>query len=134
MKFGSFSNKITKNVSDADFSLIEKAYKFADRAHKGQTRASGEHFIEHSVSVADILFDLGLPPVVLTAALLHDVVEDSKVSLKLLGKIFGNDRFQDEFANIMQSHSGCFARHRSETHNQSFLTIWIASRESVPTA
>ena len=91
MKFGSFSNKITKNVSDADFSLIEKAYKFADRAHKGQTRASGEHFIEHSVSVADILFDLGLPPVVLTAALLHDVVEDSKVSLKLLGKIFGNE-------------------------------------------
>ena len=49
MKFSSFSNKITKNVSDADFSLIEKAYKFADRAHKGRTRASGEHFIEHSV-------------------------------------------------------------------------------------
>lgn len=91
MKFSSFSNKITKNVSDADFSLIEKAYKFADRAHEGQTRASGEHFIEHSVSVADILFDLGLPPVVLTAALLHDVVEDSKVSLKLVGKIFGDE-------------------------------------------
>ena len=91
MKFGSFSNKITKNVSDADFSLIEKAYKFAYKAHKGQTRASGEHFIEHSVSVADILFDLGLPPVVLIAALLHDVVEDSKVSLKLVGKIFGDE-------------------------------------------
>ena len=91
MKFNSLSKKLTNNLSDADLSLIEKAYKFADKAHEGQMRASGEPFIEHSIAVADILVDLGLPPVVLVSALLHDVVEDSTVSLKLLEKTFGDE-------------------------------------------
>ncbi len=89
MKFSSFSNKLIKDLNSVDYSLIEKAYKFADRAHKGQTRASGEPFIEHSISVAAILIELGLPPAVLAAALLHDVVEDSTVSLKSIEKTFG---------------------------------------------
>ncbi len=89
MKFSSFSNKLIKDLTSVDYSLIEKAYKFADRAHKGQTRASGEPFIEHSISVAAILVELGLPPAVLAAALLHDVVEDSTVSLKSVEKTFG---------------------------------------------
>ena len=91
MKFSSFSSKLTKDFSEADHSLIEKAYKFADKAHEGQTRASGEPFIEHSIAVAAILGDLGLPPVVLAAALLHDVVEDSTVSLRSIEKMFGDE-------------------------------------------
>ena len=91
MKFSSFSNKLIKDLNSVDYSLVEKAYKFADRAHKGQTRASGEPFIEHSISVAAILVELGLPPVVLAAALLHDVVEDSTVSLQSVEKTFGHE-------------------------------------------
>ena len=91
MKFTSLSKKLTNNLSDAELSLIEKAYKFADKAHEGQMRASGEPFIEHSIAVADILVDLGLPSVVLVSALLHDVVEDSTVSLKLVARTFGDE-------------------------------------------
>jgi len=91
MKFTSLSKKLTNNLSDAELSLIEKAYKFADKAHEGQMRVSGEPFIEHSIAVTDILVDLGLPAVVLVSALLHDVVEDSTVSLKLVERTFGNE-------------------------------------------
>ena len=91
MKFSSFSNKLIKDLNSVDYSLVEKAYKFADRAHKGQKRDSGEPFNEHSISVAAILVELGLPPVVLAAALLHDVVEDSTVSLQSVEKTFGHE-------------------------------------------
>jgi GTP pyrophosphokinase len=91
MKFTLLSKKLTNNLSDAELSLLEKAYKFADKAHEGQMRASGEPFIEHSIAVADILVDLGLPPVVLVSALLHDVVEDSTVSLKSVERTFGDE-------------------------------------------
>ncbi len=62
--------------SQADLALIERAYRVAAQAHEGQTRASGEPYINHCVAVADILADLHMPAVVIAAGLLHDTVEE----------------------------------------------------------
>ncbi len=75
----------------ADLKEIERAYRFADAAHEGQKRLSGEDFIEHPLAVAQILADLGLDTTTLVAALLHDVVEDTDVALESLQADFGEE-------------------------------------------
>ena len=89
MKFKTFITKLPETITGRDRLLVEQAYSFASEAHAGQTRASGAAYIEHSVAVADILGELGLPPAALAAALLHDVVEDSGASIAVLRRQFG---------------------------------------------
>ena len=60
----------------ADYDLLEKAFQFAETAHKEQRRASGEPYISHPIQVADLLIDLGMDCETIAAALLHDVLED----------------------------------------------------------
>ncbi|MCJ7518268.1 MAG: bifunctional (p)ppGpp synthetase/guanosine-3',5'-bis(diphosphate) 3'-pyrophosphohydrolase [Anaerolineaceae bacterium] len=69
--------------------LIKNAYQFAEKAHADQLRASGEPYITHCVSVAKILAELKVPPIVISAALLHDTVEDTKITLEELRNKFG---------------------------------------------
>ena len=73
----------------ADLKEIERAYRFAAEHHEGQKRLSGEDFIEHPLAVAQILADLGLDTTTLEAALLHDTVEDTDVSVADLDSGFG---------------------------------------------
>lgn len=75
----------------ADISVIERAYQAAAQAHSGQLRQSGEPYITHPVAVAQILADLGIGPVTLAAALLHDTVEDTEYTLDLLKADFGDE-------------------------------------------
>ena len=75
----------------ADLALIERAYQAADRAHRGQTRKSGEPYISHPVAVAQILADLGMGGRAIAAALLHDTVEDTDYSLDQLQHDFGDE-------------------------------------------
>ena len=70
---------------------IEEAYKFAEVAHKGQMRKSGEPYIHHLIEVCYILADIGCGPSTLIAGLLHDVVEDTDVSLETIKEKFGED-------------------------------------------
>ncbi|MDD3480988.1 MAG: bifunctional (p)ppGpp synthetase/guanosine-3',5'-bis(diphosphate) 3'-pyrophosphohydrolase [Patescibacteria group bacterium] len=81
-----------------DKKLVEKAYKFADAAHKGQKRKSGDPYITHPLAVARILLDLKMGHNVITAALLHDVVEDTDISVEMVEKEFGSD-----VASLVQS-------------------------------
>ena len=62
-----------------DLSLIEKAYKVADKAHSGQKRKSGEPYIIHPLCVAIILAQLELDKETIIAGILHDVIEDTEV-------------------------------------------------------
>jgi GTP diphosphokinase / guanosine-3',5'-bis(diphosphate) 3'-diphosphatase len=80
----------------ADLKEIERAFRFAEEHHAGQTRKSGEAFIEHPLAVARILADLGLDTTTLQAALLHDTVEDTAVTVEEL-----EDRFSPEVARIV---------------------------------
>ncbi len=66
-----------------------KALRFATKAHTGQKRTSGEPFVTHLTSVADILKGIGADEETLTAALLHDTIEDTSVTAKHLKKEFG---------------------------------------------
>ena len=74
--------------SEADLELIERAYLVAAEGHRGQTRVSGEPYINHPLNVAAILTELEMDDVTIAAAILHDVVEDT---------IFTQDEIQDMF-------------------------------------
>ena len=74
-----------------DLGVIERAYTAAERAHEGQLRRSGEPYITHPVAVAQILADLGIGPKTVSAALLHDTVEDTEYTLDELRADFGDE-------------------------------------------
>ncbi len=70
---------------------VREAFDYAETAHKGQKRQSGEAYITHPVAVADILADLHLDGATLTAAILHDVVEDTPSSMAEVEQKFGKE-------------------------------------------
>jgi GTP pyrophosphokinase len=76
-------------MTPADCALIERAFRKAEKAHEGQTRKSGEPYFTHCVAVAGILVDMKLDAESIAAALLHDVVEDTNVTLDELRREFG---------------------------------------------
>jgi guanosine-3',5'-bis(diphosphate) 3'-pyrophosphohydrolase len=85
----SLLRKVRASNPKADVRLVEAAYQLAESSHSGQQRISGEPFIEHPLGVAHILADLGMDTTTLVAALLHDVVEDTELSLDDVEEGFG---------------------------------------------
>jgi len=71
--------------------LVQKAYEFAAKNHEGQLRKSGEPYIIHPVNVAYILASIELDEPTICAALLHDIVEDTKVTHQDVINIFGQE-------------------------------------------
>src|ERR1700748_1609543 len=76
---------------DADRELLTRAFDFAAHAHAGQVRSSGQEFVYHPWNVARILAGLQLDEATLAAALLHDVVEDTEVTLDEVKGEFGDE-------------------------------------------
>jgi guanosine-3',5'-bis(diphosphate) 3'-pyrophosphohydrolase len=74
----------------ADKELIQRAFRVAEEAHSGQKRNSGEPYINHCLAVGQILAELRVPPEVLAAGLLHDTVEDTKLTLEEIQRDFGD--------------------------------------------
>ncbi len=74
-----------------DMTLLRRAYGIAEQMHRGQMRKSGEPFISHPLTVAQILADLGMDTTTLVAALLHDTVEDTSYTLGALERDFGSE-------------------------------------------
>ncbi len=85
------------SYTEADRDFVARAFRFAAQAHAGQRRASGEPYITHPLAVARILAEQHLSPATVAAGLLHDVVEDTEVTLDELRQTFGDDvaRFVD---------------------------------------
>ncbi len=79
---------VKKSNRRADLKLIKRAYEFAKDKHKDQLRRSGEPYIIHPIQVAYILSTLGLDHSTICAALLHDVIEDTDVTLEDIAKEF----------------------------------------------
>ena len=91
---GSFDllvREVRARNSKIDLKDLQRAYAFAEESHRGQKRLSGEDFIEHPVAVATILADLGMDPITLQAALLHDVVEDTHLAVEDVEREFGSE-------------------------------------------
>jgi len=80
--------RLQSYLPDADTDLVRRAYALAAIAHSGQYRQSGEPYIDHPVAVAAIILDLRLDAESVAAALLHDVVEDTGVSLEVIERFF----------------------------------------------
>lgn len=89
--YDKFIDNIQESGKQYDVDKIKSAYAFARAAHKEQKRESGEPYIIHPLNVASILFDLGMDTDTLTAAILHDVVEDTPVTYEQIEKEYGRD-------------------------------------------
>ena len=76
---------------NADTTMLEKAYRFAQNAHKDQKRETGEPYFNHCVAVAKILLDFNLDEETICAGLLHDTVEDTGVTTEELKREFNKD-------------------------------------------
>ena len=86
----SLAEKISDYLDPDQIILIKRAYYFAEQAHDGQIRRSGEPYVTHPLAVADVLADMHMDHQSLMAALLHDVIEDTGVSKDALNKQFGD--------------------------------------------
>jgi guanosine-3',5'-bis(diphosphate) 3'-pyrophosphohydrolase len=91
MKIDSLMESLPQNYSLVDRELIFRAYQFAETAHTGQKRASGEPYVSHCLAVASILAEMHVPPTVVIAGLLHDTVEDTPVTLNDIKNEFGEE-------------------------------------------
>jgi GTP diphosphokinase / guanosine-3',5'-bis(diphosphate) 3'-diphosphatase len=88
--------KAEKYLNKEDLDFVERAYEFAELSHRGQVRKSGEPYINHPTEVAGILIDLEMDPVTVAAGFLHDVVEDTDVTLDDI-----REKFNDEVAMLV---------------------------------
>ena len=108
-----------------DTKLIMKAYNLANEKHKDQKRSSGEPYIIHPLNVAYILADIGLDESTISAALLHDVVEDTDVTDEQLRKEFG-DEIADMVAGVTKLSNIQFAsveEQQAEDYRKMFLAM-----------
>jgi GTP diphosphokinase / guanosine-3',5'-bis(diphosphate) 3'-diphosphatase len=91
IRFEDLLDKVRGYSPDADLELLRRAYVFSALEHKGQVRHSGEPYLVHPLEVADILADMKLDAVCVSAGLLHDVVEDTLTSIDRIRETFGED-------------------------------------------
>ena len=89
MMLQELENRIKTYNPTADFTLIEKAYEYALNAHQGQKRISGEAYISHPTSVAEILAELNMDNTTIVAGILHDVIEDTSFGFNDIKDTFG---------------------------------------------
>src|SRR6266446_10879743 len=81
--------KVSKHHPQDSLDLIRRAYIFSAKEHKGQVRASGEPYLTHPLEVSNVLAEMKMDAVTVSVGLLHDVVEDTLVSLKDVETMFG---------------------------------------------
>lgn len=89
--YAQLAEAIEKSNKSYDLPRIEAAYELAKKAHEGQVRSSGDPYISHPIAVAVILVGLGMDSDTIIGGLLHDVVEDTSVTLEDIEKQFGAD-------------------------------------------
>lgn len=108
--------------------LVEKAFKFAERAHQGQQRRTGHSYITHPLAVTNILTEYKLDHQTLCAALLHDVLEDTQIHKEDLSKTFGKT-----IANIVDGVSklSLLTGNRAEAQAQNFYKMAMAMARDV---
>jgi GTP diphosphokinase / guanosine-3',5'-bis(diphosphate) 3'-diphosphatase len=96
IRFEDVERKVERYHPDADLDLLRRAYIYSAKEHKDQVRASGEPYLIHPLSVAEILAEMKLDVATVSAGLLHDVVEDSLTTLDDIRLYFG-----DEIAHLV---------------------------------
>jgi GTP pyrophosphokinase len=100
---------ILEHHPTADLTDVDRAFDMAVEAHAGTPRATGEPYVTHPIASAQILAELGIDPIAIEAALLHDVPEDTEYSLTDI-----EDRFNAEVAHLVD---GVTKLSRFSTHS-----------------
>ncbi|HVO42489.1 MAG TPA: bifunctional (p)ppGpp synthetase/guanosine-3',5'-bis(diphosphate) 3'-pyrophosphohydrolase [Aggregatilineales bacterium] len=120
------------NLTLTERQMIERAYRRASEAHQGQTRMSGEPYLVHCVAVAQMLAELHMDAPTISAALLHDVVEDTPITLDDIEKEFGPEvaklvdgvsKIERLPTNVEKMRGGKAGSRESEYLRKTFLTM-----------
>jgi GTP diphosphokinase / guanosine-3',5'-bis(diphosphate) 3'-diphosphatase len=108
-----------------DRDLLVRAYRFSEEAHRGQTRTSGEAYVTHCVEVAKILAELQLDSVTVASGLIHDVVEDTRISVADVESEFGPEvaSIVDGLTKIAKLPSGSTQDRQVENYRKLLLSI-----------
>ena len=108
---------------------VVKAYEFGAMAHEGQTRMSGDPYISHPVAVAQTLADMHLDSQTIVAAILHDVIEDTEISMSELEEAFGSEvaALVDGVSKLDQMQFTS----RAEAQAESFRKMMLAMIEDI---
>src|SRR4026208_1691443 len=117
--------KVERHHPGDNFDLIRRAYIFSAKEHKGQVRASGEPYLTHPLEVANILAEMKMDAVTVSVGLLHDVVEDTLVSLADVEHIFGPDvaHIVDGVTKISQIHFTSKEEKQAENFRKMLLAM-----------
>jgi len=116
---------VHEHYPQADLEPVERAYRFAAEAHEGQKRASGEPYVTHPLAAAQILAELGIDPVAVTAALLHDIPEDTDYDFSDLEERFGPDvaRLVDGVTKLSKFSTLSHEEQQAENIRKMFLAM-----------
>lgn len=87
--FSALKDKVDTYLTSEQVGVISKAYEFAESAHTGQTRKSGEPYITHPLAAASLLADLHMDHETISAAIMHDVIEDCDITKEEMEAEFG---------------------------------------------
>jgi guanosine-3',5'-bis(diphosphate) 3'-pyrophosphohydrolase len=117
IRFEDLADTVQRYQPKAPIELVQKGYVVSAKYHKGQVRLSGEPYLTHPLEVANILAELRLDTVTITAGLLHDVLEDTLMQAEELRRQFGDEVFQivDGVTKISQVHFT--SRHQTQAEN-----------------
>jgi GTP diphosphokinase / guanosine-3',5'-bis(diphosphate) 3'-diphosphatase len=120
--------KALKNSSPGDIELVRHAYTFAQTAHQGHTRYSGEPYLNHLVAVATMLAEIGMGARTVAAGLLHDTIEDTEVTPEKL-----NEEFGDEISFLVEGVTklGSVRYYGSDRHNESLRKLFVATSQDI---
>jgi len=116
-------------MKPGDLDRIREAYAMAEEAHRGQTRMSGEPYIQHPLAVAEIVAKMQLDVVTVMAALLHDVVEDTNVTLEDVRARFG-DTLADLVDGLTKLKRIKF-RSEEERQNENYRKMFVAMANDI---
>lgn len=121
--------KASAYIKESDLHRVREAYEFAEQAHHGQVRKSGEPYILHPLAVADIVVNMQMDVLSIIAALLHDVVEDTTVSLKEIQDKFGGDcaLLVDGLTKLERIKF----RSKEEQQNENYRKMFIAMAQDI---
>ncbi|GGN97449.1 RelA/SpoT family protein [Saccharibacillus kuerlensis] len=121
--------KASAYIRESDLPRIREAYEFADKAHSGQVRKSGEPYILHPLAVADIVVGMQMDTTSIEAALLHDVVEDTTVSLEEIREHFGETcaMLVDGLTKLERIKF----RSKEEQQNENYRKMFIAMAQDI---
>ena len=110
---------------EADVNLVYRAYIFAAKMHRGQTRLSGEPYLSHPIETAVILANMKMDAVTVTTGLLHDVLEDTDTSYEDLQELFGPEVAQlvDGVTKISKIHFASRAEYQAENLRKMLLAM-----------